>query len=66
VLHEPRDFAKVEFVLYLLALVALIPVALWWMRGEVSRGASAVLLVVMLVVPFLVVRAQQIWAGTHG
>lgn len=58
-----RDFARLEFVGYLV-LSPLIPVgAWWWVRGDATRAASAILLVVALVMPVLVVRIQQVWAG---
>lgn len=58
-----RDFARAEFVGYLVALAAIVPAALWWMRGETTRAASGVMAVVFLIVPFLVLRVQQVWAG---
>lgn len=58
-----RDFARAEFVGYLL-LSPMIPVgAWWWVRGDRSRAGSAILLVVALVMPVLVIRIQQVWAG---
>lgn len=58
-----RDFARLEFVGYLL-LSPLIPVgAWWWVRGDTTRAGSAILLVVALVMPVLVIRIQQVWAG---
>jgi hypothetical protein len=59
-----RDFARVEFVGYLLACAGLIPAAAWWVRDEKSRAAAGVLAVVFLVVPVLVIRTQQVWTGT--
>ena len=58
-----RDFARAEFVGYLLACVAIVPAALWWMKDEKSRAASGVLAVVFLVVPFMILRVQQVWLG---
>lgn len=58
-----RDFARLEFVLYLLGVAAIVPLAAWWVRAEKSRAAAGVLLVVLLVVPVMVVRVQQVWAG---
>lgn len=58
-----RDFARLEFVLYLLACAAVVPLAVWWVRGEASRAAAGVLAVVLLVLPVMVVRVQQVWAG---
>lgn len=61
-----RSFARLEFALYLLGLAAIVPLAAWWVRGERSRAAAAVLLVVLLVAPVMVVRVQQVWAGPGG
>jgi hypothetical protein len=65
-LGSERDFARLEFVLYLLACAAVVPAAAWWVRGEVSRAAAGVLTVVLLVLPVMVVRVQQVWAGSGG
>lgn len=61
-----HDVPAWEFVGYLLGLVAIMPAAAWWVRDERSRAAAGVLVVVLLVVPFLVVRVQQVWAGSGG
>jgi hypothetical protein len=58
-----REFARVEFVGYLLACAAVVPAAAWWVRDEKSRAAAGVLAVVFLVLPVLVIRVQQVWAG---
>lgn len=58
-----RDFARLEFVGYLV-LSPLIPLgAWWWVRGDTTRAGSAILLVIALVMPVLVIRIQQVWAG---
>lgn len=56
-------FASLEFLLYLLGVVAIVPAAGWWVREEKSRAAAAVLLVALLVVPIMVVRVQQVWGA---
>ncbi len=61
-----HDLARAEFVGYLLGCVAIVPLAVWWMKDEKSRGASGVLLVVFLVTAFLILRVQQVWAGTSA
>ena len=63
-LGSDRDFARLEFVLYLLACAAVVPLAAWWVRGETSRAAAGVLTVILLVMPVMVVRVQQVWAGS--
>ena len=58
-----RDFARAEFVGYLL-LSPLIPLgAWWWSKNDKTRAGSGVVLVIGLVMPVLVVRIQQVWAG---
>lgn len=65
-LGSERDLARLEFVLYLLACAAIVPGAALWVRGEVSRAAAGVLMVVLLVLPVMIVRVQQVWAGTSA
>ena len=62
-LGSDRDFARLEFVGYLLTCAGLVPAAAWWVRDEKSRAAAGVLAVAFLVVPVLVIRVQQVWAG---
>ena len=57
------DVNKVVFVLYLLGLVAVPPVAAWWARGEPSRAGTGVVVVAGLLVPFLLLRLDTIWSG---
>ena len=58
-----RDFARIEFVGYLL-LCPMIPIgSWWWTRGDRTRIGSAIVMVVGLVMPVLVVRIQQVWTG---
>lgn len=65
-LGTDREFARLEFVLYLLGCAAVVPLAAWWVRGEKSRAAAGVLAVVLLVLPVMIVRVQQVWAGPVG
>lgn len=58
-----REFARLEFVGYLL-ITPLIPIGSWlWTRGDTTRIGSAIVMVVGLVMPVLIVRIQQVWAG---
>ena len=58
-----KDLARAEFVGYLL-LSPLIPVGgWWWAKNDETRWGAGVLMVVGLVMPVLVVRIQQVWAG---
>ena len=58
-----RDFARVEFIGYLV-LSPLIPIgSWWWTRGDTTRIGSAIVMIVGLVMPVLVLRIQQVWEG---
>jgi hypothetical protein len=58
-----RDFARAEFVGYLV-LSPVIPIgSWWWTRGDGTRIGSAIVVVVGLVMPVLVARIQQVWSG---
>jgi hypothetical protein len=58
-----QDFARAEFVGYLLACAAVVPAAVWWAWGEPTRASMVVVGVAFLIMPILVVRTQQVWAG---
>lgn len=53
----------ITFVGYLLAVLVVLPAGLLWSLGERSRGATAVLLVSLLTVAFLVLRVVQLSAA---
>jgi hypothetical protein len=61
-----REFARAEFVIYLLACVAIPPTAAAWGRGERGRAGTAVLAAGFLIMPVMVLRVQQVWAGPVG
>ena len=61
-----REFARAEFVIYLVACVAILPAAAAWGLGERSRAGTAVLALGFLIMPVMVIRVQQVWAGPVG
>ena len=61
-----QDFSRPEFVGYLLACSAILPVGFLWARSEKSRAGVAVIGIAFLVVPVLILRVQQVWAGPLG
>ena len=61
-----REFARAEFVMYLLACVAIPPAAAAWGWEERSRAGTAVLALAFLIMPVMVIRVQQVWAGPVG
>jgi hypothetical protein len=58
-----RDVNGLVFVLYLIGLVAVPPLAAWWALGEPSRAGSGVVVVAALLVPFLLLRLDTLWGG---
>jgi uncharacterized membrane protein len=61
-----REFARAEFVIYLLACVVIPPAAAAWGWGERGRAGTAVLALGFLIMPVMVIRVQQVWAGPVG
>jgi hypothetical protein len=65
-IESRRVFARAEFVIYLVACVAIPPAAAAWGRGERGRAGTAVLAFGFLIMPVMVLRVQQVWAGPVG
>ena len=61
-----RVFARAEFVIYLLACVAIPPAAAAWGLGERGRAGTAVVAAGFLIMPVMMLRVQQVWAGPVG
>ncbi len=61
-----HEFAHAEFVGYLLACVVIPPAGVIWGLGERSRAGTAVIAVAFLIMPVMVLRVQQVWAGPRG
>lgn len=61
-----RDVSGFTFGGYLVGLVLLPPIAILWALAERSRSGTAVLVVLALVVPVLILRLEQVWAGPVG
>jgi uncharacterized membrane protein len=61
-----QHFSRWEFVGYLIACVLIPPAAVAWGWGEKTRSGTAVLAVGFLIMPILVLRVQQVWAGPVG
>jgi hypothetical protein len=64
--RSSHDFARAEFVGYLLGCVVIPPLAVGWAWAERSRSGTAVLAIAFLVMPVMVLRVQQVWAGPVG
>ena len=61
-----HDFARAEFVGYLLGALVIPPLAFYWARGERSRSGTLVIALAFLITPVMVLRVQQVWAGSVG
>jgi hypothetical protein len=61
-----RNFARAEFVGYLLGCLAIPPIAFFWAWGEKSRSGTLVIALAFLITPVMVLRVHQVWAGTFG
>ena len=64
--RSDHDFARAEFVGYLLGCLAIPSVAAIWAWGEKSRSGTIVIAFGFLLIPVMVVRVQQVWAGPVG
>jgi hypothetical protein len=58
-----QDVDAVTFIGYLVAALVILPLGTLWALAEPTRSGTAVLVLTTLVVPFLVVRLQQIWSA---
>ena len=62
-IRSGHDFARAEFVGYLLGTVAILPIAFVWAWGEKSRAGAFVIALAFLITPVMILRVQQVWAG---
>jgi hypothetical protein len=56
--------ARGEFVMYLLGCLAIPPAAFVW--ADKSRAGTAVIALAFLITPVMILRVQQVWAGSVG
>jgi len=61
-----REFARAEFVGYLLGSLAIPPLAFFLGWPERSRFGTVVIALAFLITPVMVLRMQQVWAGSVG
>lgn len=60
------DLVVVEFVGYHLATLLVLPAGVAWTRADRSRWSPLVVTVAALALAVMVVRLNQLWAGTGG
>jgi hypothetical protein len=58
-----QDVSAFTFIGYLVAALVILPLGTLWALAEPTRSGTAVLVLTTLVIPFLIVRLQQIWAA---
>jgi hypothetical protein len=58
-----HDVSAFTFVGYLVATLVILPLGTLWALAEPTRSGTAVLVLTTLVIPFLIVRLQQIWTA---
>ena len=63
--NTTEEFSRPEFVGYLVGSLAIPPAALWWTRNDTQRTGAGVLCLVFLIMPILIIRIQQVWAGSN-
>jgi len=61
-----QELARGEFVMYLLGCLAIPPAAFVWAWGDRSRAGTAVIALAFLITPVMILRVQQVWAGSVG
>ena len=59
-----QEFSRPEFVGYLVGSLSIPPAAMWWTRKDTQRTGAGVLCLVFLIMPILIIRIQQVWAGS--
>ncbi|WP_149359790.1 hypothetical protein [Lolliginicoccus suaedae] len=56
-----RDIDTLTFVLYLVGVPLILPIAVWWALGDRTRAGAGVLTVALLSVPIMVLRMYAVW-----
>ena len=58
-----HSFSKLEFLAYLLGCLVIPPLGIAWSWGEKSRSGMVVIAIAFLIMPIMILRVQQVWAG---
>ena len=62
-IQTDHSFSKLEFLAYLLGCLVIPPLGIAWSWGEKSRSGMVVIAIAFLIMPIMIVRVQQVWAG---
>ncbi|MCW4353194.1 hypothetical protein ONR57_07770 [Hoyosella sp. YIM 151337] len=60
---DDREVSTLTFVLYLIGVPLIIPIATWWALGDRSRAGAGVLAVGLVAVPVMVLRMHELWSA---
>ena len=63
VVAADQEVSAFTFIGYLVATVVILPLGTLWALAEPTRSGTAVLVLTTLVIPFLVLRLDQIWSA---
>jgi hypothetical protein len=58
-----RDVDGFTFVGYLVGILLVLPLGTLWALAEPTRSGTAVLVLATLLVPFLILRLEQVWTA---
>ena len=58
-----RDVSGITFVSYLVGALVILPIGALWALAESSRWGAGVLAVACLVIPVMLLRLHEVWAG---
>jgi hypothetical protein len=58
-----QEASAFTFVGYLVATLVMLPLGTLWALAEPTRSGTSVLVLTTLLIPFLIVRLQQIWTA---
>lgn len=61
VFGDTGDVSVPTYIGYLLGVLVVLPLAAGWSLAERTRSGTAVLLIALFLVPFLLLRAHDVW-----
>ncbi|WP_278313023.1 hypothetical protein [Lolliginicoccus levis] len=61
-----RDIDTLTFVLYLIGVPLILPIAVWWALGDRTRAGAGVLTIALMSVPIMVLRMYALWVAPES